>query len=126
MKPPKTLIWLILSFFLTGCGFLQRKAMHGLPDGFYRQIDEQHNSRKVYAEITEDSITIYPLTTFHPKQVNETAGKIYFLNNGPDSANIGVLVKTSFDLSLTSVLFKYRFSTPTLPNQLSANFNGAV
>ena len=68
MKLPKTLIWLILSFFLTGCGFLQRKAMHGLPDGYYRQIDEQHNSWKVYAEITQDSITIYPLTTFHPKR----------------------------------------------------------
>lgn len=127
MKCTKILIGLILSFFLTGCGFLQRKAMHGLPDGYYQQTDEQHNSRKVYAQISEDSITIYPLTSLHPRKVNADAGKTYFLNNNnrADSAGIRVLVKTSFDISLISILIKYRFSTPALPNQFSANFNGA-
>jgi len=126
MKRQEILILFVLSFFQTGCGFLQRKAMHEVPNGYYRQIDPQHNSRKVYAEITEDSISIYPLTTLHPRQANAGAGTIYFLNeNSPSLTSIGKLVKTSFDIHLTSVLIKYRFSTPSLPNQFSNNFNGA-
>lgn len=127
MKRQKILIWFVISLFLTGCSFLQRKAMYGLPDGFYRQIDSQHISRKVYVEAMEDSFSIYPLTTLHPRKVNADAGTRYYLkDNSSSSASIGMLVKTSFDIHLTSVLIKYRFPTPALPNQFSNNFNGAL
>jgi len=101
--------------------------MYGLPDGFYRQIDSQHISRKVYLEATEDSFSIYPLTTLHPRKVNADAGTRYSLKDNSSSfASIGMLVKNSFDIHLTSVLIKYRFPTPTIPNQFSNNFNGAL
>jgi hypothetical protein len=39
---------------------------------------------------------------------------------------MGMLMKTSVDIDLISVLFKYHFSTPTIPNQFSETFNAAV
>ena len=125
MRQQKKWIWFFFSVFQVW--FLQRKALHGLNNGYYLQKDTGNVSRKVYADVTEDSITLFPLKAPHSKQVDEDAGIIYPLkNNIPSSASIGILVKNSIDIDLTSVLFKYRFSTRALPNQLSEYFNAAL
>jgi len=87
------------------------------------QTSEQGNQEKVYLDITEDQVTVYPLVenkTGKPQQTLplQQADSLYSI---PSQFS-----KTSLDIDITSILFKYRPATDELPAQLSTDLNVAL
>lgn len=105
------------------CGVIEKSSQHGFNSGYYMHTSGKGNKEKVYLDITEDKITVYPLVEnkvgkpqqILPMQLQDT---LYF--EQPK------FYKTSVDIDITSVLFKYRLPTNDLPAQLSTELNVAL
>lgn len=119
-----TLTFFVTLHFLTGCKSLQESSKYQFNEGFYN-VKMTDSSVKAYIVTNEDSIKVYPLkqnvfdsTNFLnlvlPQQSSKpVSGKLHFIKN-------------SFDLDLLTILFKYRPSVKSFPQQFNTNFNGAA
>ncbi len=119
---------LATGLFGMGCNAVKQSATHDLLDGFYTMKSQDGDKEKVYSDIEDSSITIYPFLASAGKQP-DTAHPAVFYRYTPGAAGVQTplkLVKHSVDIDVTTILLKYRFSTSTLPNQLNANLNAAV
>ncbi|HLO82174.1 MAG TPA: hypothetical protein VK166_14510 [Chitinophagaceae bacterium] len=117
------MIFPIMILVFTGCGTLQKATMHGLSDGYYKLSLPGRPAEKVYAVVTEDSITTYGVVG--KDSLSKDPGAILWLNPNPEHAATTnfLLQKSGMDFDITTVLFKYRFKTQALPPQLNANLN---
>jgi len=116
--------YVILGIFLTSCGAVQKATNHGLNDGNYRLTLPDGKKEHVYAAVSADSITTYAI----PKKARSTGNvtpQIFYFTATPEHPVTSdfTLMKSEWDFDITTVLFKYRFSTNTLPAQLNANLN---
>ncbi len=117
------LILPIAILLLTGCGALQKATMHGLADGYYKLTLPGRAPEHVYAVVNEDSIISYRAKDKGSLlQDSLVVLKLRPSPEHPVTSNF-LLMKTGFDFDITTVLFKYRFNTQTLPPQLNANLN---
>ena len=109
------------------CGVLKQSPKTSFVDGLYRQKTED-KKQKVYIDIEEDSIKIYPTIKLVNKRKLDTTKIITFFLK--EQNNI-YTQKTSFskyslDIDFITIPLKYRFETTIAPQQLNANLNGAV
>lgn len=108
------------------CTAVKHAGTHGLQDGYYVLKTQHAPPVRVYAKVSEDSLFLHT-----PVNHTEAIRPVPVLSTGMDLLQIDAkpelfsLTKKSIDLDLTTVLFKYRFSNSTLPNQLSSNLNFA-
>jgi hypothetical protein len=120
----KSFIPWICAALLCSCTTLRKSTGHDLNDGYYRVLEKNKPPRKVYLQVTDDSLFLYP----SPLQPGRPSTQSFSLNRYPADSLLKpvVLLRTSMDLDLTTILLKYRFSTPALPNQLNSNLNAAL
>jgi hypothetical protein len=98
--------------------------MHGFNSGYYKFRSDGKNAEKVYVEVAEENVEIYPLVENRPDK-----NKMMTLSLLPSDTlfNFPLLFsKKSLDIDLTTILFKYHPSVYELPAQLNADFNVAI
>lgn len=120
-----SLMLLIIAAFQS-CTLVKNSAKQELSDGYYTKITTTGNS-KVYIDVTEETIAIYPtqkhasfrtidttLPTLTYSSISDVMGTYDF-----------VLSKNSLDVDFITMPLKYRWAQQAMPPQLNANLNGA-
>lgn len=107
----------------TSCSTLEKAALHGLNSGYYR-TGTKGNTAKVYVDVSEERIDIYP--TIHGTPDKAPYLKIPLQN--PDSlpATPVKLKRQSLDIDITAILLKYRPAVSGQPPQLVTDLNIAM
>ncbi len=114
------LVSLMINF---SCGVIQKSSQHGFDSGYYKHYRENTPAEKVYLNITEDDVSVYPVVG---DQV-QNSSLIFPLGVADSIAPIpSRFTKQSLDIDITTVLLKYRPKTDQLPPQLSAELNVAL
>lgn len=112
-------IFAALALF-TSCSTLEKASMHGFNSGYYK-TGPGSNSKRVYADVTEEKIDVYNLTE------GRTDKDLYLSVSvtNPDSLPVSSLNfrKQSLDIDITTILLKYRPSVSGLPSQLTSDLN---
>lgn len=101
-----------LILILQSCATLTDSPKYQLADSYYEFRQSGSSYKKVFIATDQDSIKIYSLNG-EPLDVVIPSADEYFR-------------KRSFDVDVMTILMKYRPSQPSLPQQLSTNFNGNV
>lgn len=115
---------IIILAVLSSCGTLEKASEHGLNSGCYKVKIDKQNTKKVYADVSEDKIDLYQMTNSQPEN-----NLFMTIPLAPaDSLSIGnlVLSKQSLDIDITSILLKYRPFVKGLPAELTTDFNLAL
>ena len=121
------LFYLLLAILHIGCGTLKESVSHGLTNGVYRYKSADHPKSTVYVQVEEKYLELYPAST--KKGTFDTTNILVVPMNEEVNAPIGKglrLSKQGWDLDLITVVFKYRFHTPSLPQQFSSHLNGGL
>ncbi len=126
----KTINYFILGLVLCvfgSCGVLKQSPKTSFVDGIYTQKTEG-NKQKVYIDIEEDSIKIYPTIKLAHKLRLDS---IKIVSSFPKEQKNTFLKRSNFskyslDIDFITIPLKYRFETNVAPQQLNANLNGAV
>lgn len=123
MKKVKHFGLFYCALMLVSCSSVE----HGLTDGYYTVKSTAPAPRRVYIALNDSILTMYPLRS-GSKEVDTSQKHIVSLvPEIPGDVPLPLrLVKKSIDMDVGTVLFKYRFSTNTLPNQLNSNLNATV
>ncbi len=112
----------------TGCAVLDNNsAKYGFSEGYYYSKLNKSKPEKYYVVTGSDSIKVYPSSI--AKQIADTVKSITLLfppHEKPSQFSDYIFTTKSFDLDVLTILFKYRPAVAGFPNQLNANFNGAV
>jgi hypothetical protein len=117
-------------FLLTsGCVSLGKLARHDFDSGFYKLKVIGARPSDVYAEVAGDSVIVYPVSYAGKKKIpdmaSSTGARISRIK--PDSYFYrSSFINNSFDIDLTSILFKSRHSMDDVPNQFSADLDIAL
>ena len=116
--------YVIFGILLTGCGAVQKATNHGLNDGYYRLTLPDGEKEKVYVAVSEDTLVSYTVTK-NNQITDSVKPKVFYITAVPEHPVTSdlVLVKSDWDFDITTVFFKYRFPSETLPGQLNANLN---
>lgn len=106
---------------LSSCRTLEQASVHGLNSGYYRLGTPGETARKVYVDVHEEALAVYPCTGITP----DSTAVLTLYPAIPDSAMLREvrLSKRSLDLDATSILLKYRPGTSGMQPQLTADFN---
>ncbi len=119
----KHIILLVGIGLLYSCGAIEKSSRHGFDSGYYKQSLEKGQSKKVYLDITDENIALYPIVENNP-------GKLEMILPLGETDSLYVFPsrfsKTSLDIDITSVFFKYRPATDELQAQLTAELNVAL
>ncbi len=118
-----------LVFISSGCVSLGKLARHDFNSGFYKLKGIDNKPSRVYAEVIEDSIIVYPLIPGSKKGFPDFSESISarISRIKPDN----YLYKSTFssssvDIDLTTIIFKSRYSMDDVPNQFSADLDIAL
>ena len=98
--------------FINSFSFSQGSAENELSDGHYIFKQLGKPLEKIMLHVGEDTLKILSLDGNH----------IIIPESGKDE----VFLKTSFDVDVMTILFKYRPSASGFPRQLNTNFNGNI
>lgn len=126
------LIFLIISaiftVFLSGCIILTENSKHSFNDGIYQTKRFSHN--KVYVlKVDDDTLSVFPVLEFKDSTAILTKQRVNYTGiqkKMKDGKVVHNFYRPSFDLDVMTIPVKYRPATNLLPNQLTANFNGAL
>jgi hypothetical protein len=116
---------------ITSCTSLQESSKYEFSEGVYRAKISREASTKVYVDIIDEDLVLYPAQDYRrgqPVQL-DTATKIAL--SIPEEIDIApshtyTFSKPSFDLDVLTIPFKYRPGTAGIPNQLNTTFQGAL
>lgn len=119
----------LVLFFSYSCVSLGKLTRHDFDSGFYKLKVKGKEPSKIYAEVSEDSVIVYQVTSDGKNEFPNTSSSIgtrisrvgndnYFYNSS--------FTNNSFDADLTSILFKSRHSRDDVPNQFSADLDIAL
>jgi hypothetical protein len=119
-----------LTILLTsGCATVKTVTRHDFDSGFYTLKKKGEDPHKIYADVTEDSLAVYPVIIEGGKDIPDISSHIgtkiceiksgsYFYKNS--------YVQNSIDVDLSTVLMKLRPPQKNVPTQLSYNINAAL
>lgn len=102
---------LFLLIVLSACSSFKDTPKYQLSDGEYRFKQKGDRYQKAYVHRDEDTTRIVLSPPTNTPLI-------------PDPAKDQIFIKSSFDIDVITVLFKYRPSTSSLPRQLTTDFNG--
>jgi hypothetical protein len=112
----------------TGCIALQQNSKHGFNDGIYQT--KRFSQNKVYIlKIDEDTMAVFPVIEFSDSTAIITGKRINYTTLSKklkDNKNTHGFYRPSFDIDVMTIPVIYRPYTRGFPNQLTANFNGAL
>lgn len=105
------------------CSVIDKSSRHGFESGYYKHSLKKGHVENVYLDIDENKVTLYPVTenVIGKPQMTLPLGQADSLYTIPSRFS-----KTSLDIDITTVFFKYRPKTDQLPAQLSAELNVAL
>ncbi len=108
----KYLLLVSIILFSTAPSSSQNTPENELGDGHYVFKQLGRRPEKIMLHVGEDTLKIISLDGNH----------IIIPESGKDE----IFLKTSFDVDVMTILFKYRPSTSGFPIQLNTNFNGNI
>ncbi|MGC3947747.1 MAG: hypothetical protein QM762_25125 [Chryseolinea sp.] len=109
---PTLATMLFISLLHVGCSALRESPKYQLSDGNYLYKREGQKYEKVRVYVVDDSVGLRSAASGNIIPIDDRQ-KQYFLMK-------------SFDVDVTTTLFKYRPATENLPRQLNPEFNGNV
>lgn len=111
------LLWILLPLLAMSCTTVSKLSDSQLTSGRYFRVDHGPDGKRVkervYVEVEGDSIETIPID-----DKGEATGTIAEVADGQ------VFLKPSFDIDVMVIVFKYRPELPSLPSQLTTDFNG--
>ena len=113
----------------SSCISLGKLTRHDFDSGFYKLKVQGAKPSRVYAEVIEDSIIVYPVNSEGMKEYPNTASSIGTRISRIKTDNYfykSCFTNNSIDVDLTSIIFKSRHSMDDVPNQFSADLDVAV
>lgn len=130
---PKTLLsgmkFFNLCFFsylivlFAGCSILKKNILPEMENGQYK-IRSGVPAEKVYAVFEDSAIRLYPFV--RPYNPDSSAAFLFIFNETEKNVLPLRIKKSSLDIDILTIPFKYRPSLKIFPNQLNTNFNGAL
>jgi hypothetical protein len=102
----------VIVIYFSSCSATQKVPENELGDGRYAFKQPGTPSEKIYLKIIEDSLIITG---------EESNERII-----PIAGKEQIFYKTSLDVDVMTILFKYRPSVAGFPRQLNTNFNGNI
>lgn len=119
---------IILVTFTYSCAPLEQIYSHKFDSGTYKLKVTGAESEKIYLDLTDDSVTVYPLK----KNIQGITDASVMYNDKISSVVQGnplynaLFVRTSADVDLSTVLLKFRPAMVDVQPQLNANVNGIL
>jgi hypothetical protein len=121
-------ILVLFSIFMSGCSMLQEGSKYGFNDGIYRT--SMLKKTEVYVlKIDDDTIAVFPVLEFKDSTAILTKQRVNYSSlqrKFKDNKVSHTFYKPSFDLDVMTIPVTYRPYSEGVPNQLTANFNGAL
>ncbi|MBL7811760.1 MAG: hypothetical protein JNL57_06010 [Bacteroidetes bacterium] len=116
-------LWLLL-LPLASCGVIEKSSRHDFHSGYYQMKKPGQTTVPVYVQMESEKVQVHPVVKreVDPKPVLQ-------MNLSPNDSLCHYPLRfrrSSLDVDITTILMKYRFSTPDLPAQLNTDFNGAL
>jgi hypothetical protein len=108
----KVLILFIATLLFQSCSSLRDAPKYELDDGYYTFRQGDTRMKKVFVESGVDTVKLYPAQGGSSISVIPTQDEFF--------------IKKSFDADITTIGFKVRPETTSLPRQVNANFNGNI
>ena len=124
MQLLKLSVYLLLLFIVTGCGLLKENGIYEMKNGRFKNTTTGMK-QKVWVQFEDTVIRLYPLQNKNESKKNSMKLFSFTEVSAPGSPSLK-LKKSSFDIDVLTIPFKYRPSVKGFPNQLNANFSGAV
>ena len=119
-----------LVFLLSAsCVSLGKLTRHDFDSDFYKLKVQVTSPSRVYAEVIEDSIIVYPVTSEGRKEFPNTTSSMGTRVSRIKTDNYfyrSCFIKNSVDVDLTSIIFKSRHSLDDVPNQFSADLDISI
>jgi hypothetical protein len=114
-------------FALFSCETLKQSSKYQFTEGYYNVKSGGDRIGKVYALTASDSIKAYRKIDLEREKIDTTkAILIAFPPQKPNGFQPHSFRRTTFDVDVLTVLFKYRPSVKGFPPQFNASFNGAA
>jgi|WetSurMetagenome_2_1015567.scaffolds.fasta_scaffold72718_2 hypothetical protein len=114
---------------LTGCAPLDEIYSHDFNSGYFKLKPADANSERVFLNIDDDSISVYPVIRKGKSREADASGAMGFILDSIEPGSVlynSTLIKTSADIDLSSVVLKYRPGLSDVPPQLNSNINGVI
>jgi hypothetical protein len=129
MRLSNLLIPGLFIIFTFGCATVKTVSRHDFHSGFFTLKKDGEEPRRIYADVNEDSLIVYPsiieggketpnITSHIGTKISEIKSGSYFYKNS--------FVQNSIDVDLSTVLMKLRPPQKDVPPQLSYNINAAL
>ena len=114
-----------ISLLNSGCSILKKTEQTFPENGRYKNISQQ--PKQIFAQFADTSIQLYALVKQNRilKAVKDQLKIFSFPEVRSTPASLQLL-RTSFDVDVITIPFKYRFPTKGFPDQLNTNFCGAI
>lgn len=129
MKIVRFINCIFISVIAAGCAPLDEIYSHEFSSGYYKLKSPDKNSGKLYLNMNEDSISVYPLShDVKSGGFDISLAKSYQISSVGPGSNIhnSTFIRTSVDIDLSTVLLKYRPGAADVPSQLNTNVNGVI
>jgi len=121
-------ILVLFSIFMSSCSLLQEGSKYGFNDGIYRT--SMLKKTEVYVlRIDDDTIAVFPVLEFKDSTAVLTKQRVNYTSlqrKFKDNKISHTFYKPSFDLDVLTIPVNYRPYSGIVPNQITANFNGAL
>ena len=119
----------LLIVILSGCVSVGKIGRHDFDSGFYKLKVQKAAPSRVYAEVIEDSIIVYPVNSTGRKEFPNTSSSSGIKISRIKTDNYyykASFINKSVNIDLTSIIFKSRSSMDDVPNQFSADLDVAI
>jgi hypothetical protein len=119
----------ILLFSTYSCVPFDKIYSHEFNSGYFKLKSYGSKPEKIYLNLTEDSLFVYPVIKNNKSVISDTAGiradKISSVSPGSDFYQ-STFIKTSADVDLSTVIVKYRPAVANVQSQLNSNVNAIL
>lgn len=124
----KLLFITLIGTFFTSCSLLDGTSKYELSEGVYGFKRGNVKARKVFLQVEEDSLLIYPIQQRRPAYADTTRPLVLEMTErGIDGRRDYLLFRQpSFDVDIITILFKYRPKEEEVARQLNTDFNAAL
>jgi len=129
MRIKRIPIYGLLILMLSGCVSVGKIGRHDFDSGFYKLKVPGAAPSRVYAEVIEDSVIVYPVNLSGRKEFPNTSSSSGIKVSRVKSDNYyykACFINKSVNIDLTSIIFKSRSSMDDVPNQFSADLDVAI
>jgi hypothetical protein len=123
------IVFVFIVLLSGSCVTVGKISRHDFDSGFYSLRVRGSDASRVYAEVIDDSIIIFPSNSNSKREVSNTFSSIGARVSRimPDDYFYRSCFRSnSLDVDLTSIIFKSRQSRDDVPSQFSADLNFAV